>query len=105
MRLIRESITTKELRAIRSRIRAGFYNVEDEKERVLDAANKHRGLRALPHRGQTLSPTMTQFRVRIRVSPVTVGMVVVKTAAAELTVTVTAYIKMVAAEILFANRT
>jgi hypothetical protein len=48
---------------------------------------------------------MTQFRVRIRVSPVTVGMVVVKTAAAELTVTVTAYIKMVATEILFANRT
>jgi hypothetical protein len=48
---------------------------------------------------------MTPFRVRIGVSPVTVGTVVGKTAAAELSVTVTAYIKMVAAEILFANKT
>jgi hypothetical protein len=48
---------------------------------------------------------MTKFRVRIGVSPVTVGTVIVKTAAAELVVTVTAYIKMVTAEILFANRT
>jgi hypothetical protein len=41
MRLIRESITTKELRTIEGRIRAGFYNVKGEKERVFDAANKH----------------------------------------------------------------
>jgi len=48
---------------------------------------------------------MTPFGIRIGVSPVTAGKVVVETTAAELAVTVKACIKMVAAEILFANRT
>ena len=54
---------------------------------------------------QLLPPTMIQFRICIGVGPVTVGTVVVKTTAAILTVTVKAWIKMVTAEILFANRT
>jgi hypothetical protein len=48
---------------------------------------------------------MTQFRIRIGVSPVTAGRVVIETTAAELAVTVKACIKMVTAKILFANRT
>jgi hypothetical protein len=79
-------ITAKALSAIGSRSRTVFSNA------------KSGG-------GQTLSPTMIQLRICIGVRPVTVGTVVVKTTAAEPSVTVMAYIKMVTAEILLTNRT
>jgi hypothetical protein len=48
---------------------------------------------------------MAQFGSRVGIGPVTVGIVVVKTIAAILVVTVSAKIKMGATEILVANRT
>ena len=55
-------------------------------------------------RNQLLGPTVTQFRVRIGVGPMTIDTVILKATAAKLTVTVKTYIKMVSAEILFASR-
>jgi hypothetical protein len=84
MRLVGELITARALSAIGSKSRTFFPNGKCD---------------------QHLSPTMTQLRISIGVGPVTVGTVVVKTTATILTVTVKAYIEMITAEILFANRT
>jgi hypothetical protein len=86
VRLIDKLITARVLSSIGSGDKAAFLNGKGDGD-------------------QLLSPTMTQFRIRIGVGPVTVGTMVVKTTAAKPTVTVKAYIKMGTAEILFANRT
>ncbi|MGC2743857.1 MAG: hypothetical protein WA672_11765 [Candidatus Angelobacter sp.] len=86
MRLTSRLITADVLRAIESRDESAF---PDEKASAC---------------GFFFGPTI-QFRSGIGIGPVTVGAMVVETLAAIPVVTVKTLVKMVAAEILIANRT